>query len=200
MNASFPLKNGVKWRLPSFCSHGSSAGYFTPTVVRLGETSSIWTKVTSLKTFCYSFDNTSFVEIKCIVFAPKNWPYSCVFMFKTVSNHFILHLLFQKTGRRSSQRSVTSWSWLSLFRDSGQTYWNLLTLGGFLGKIRVSILHDDHRVKLHCKTGACKDTCDGCRYPVPQVKFPADAGKNLRRYQLPAVSAGNWRKFNCVRR
>ena len=44
----------------------------------------------------------------------------------------------------------------------------------------------------HCKTGACKITCDGCRYPVPQVNLPAEAGKNLRRYQLPAVSAGNW--------
>ena len=51
---------------------------------------------------------------------------------------------------------------------------------------------------IHCKTGACKITCDGCRCPVPQVNLPADAGKNLRRYRLPAVSAGNWRKLTCA--
>ena len=35
--------------------------------------------------------------------------------------------------------------------------------------------------KIHCKTGACRITCNGCRYPVPQVTLPADAGKDLRR-------------------
>ena len=31
----------------------------------------------------------------------------------------------------------------------------------------------------HCKTGACKITCDGYTYPVPQLNLPTDAGKNL---------------------
>ena len=31
--------------------------------------------------------------------------------------------------------------------------------------------------EVHCKTGACKSTCDGHRQAVPQVKSPEDAGK-----------------------
>ena len=47
---------------------------------------------------------------------------------------------------------------------------------------------------LHCETGACKITFDGCRYPVLQVKLPADAGKVYAGndcLRFPQVTLGN---------
>ena len=48
--------------------------------------------------------------------------------------------------------------------------------------------------KVHCKTGECKITCDGCRYPVPEAKLPADASKISEGndcLRFPQVTCGN---------
>ena len=47
---------------------------------------------------------------------------------------------------------------------------------------------------LHCKTGALKITSDGRRYTIPQVKLPADSGKNSTGndcLRFPQVTGGN---------